>query len=115
MGDASTLSNIAARQAAQDLIACAGEQPERFWEIVVKLATAKLPPVPDPKPPMTEAEAVSFERTRIPYGKYVGVTLGDVPVSYLLFIAEGDDFARQLRRYVKSRIFMDRQNGDSED
>lgn len=109
-------ANIAARRGAEEMISLMGQQPLRFWEVLIELATAKLPPKPspvDPLPALTEGEAIYFERTELPYGKFAGQTVGCVDPAYLLFLTEGDVFAKNLRRYVKPKRFAERQ-GDAE-
>lgn len=105
-------ANIDARRAAEELADLAGEQPPRFWEVLAEIAAAKLPPKPVPVdryPAMTEQEASRFEGEVMPYGINRGMTVGEVGCSYLLFLTEGDEFSKKLRRYVKSKRFSDRQ------
>jgi hypothetical protein len=107
--------NIAAREAANEYVELAGEQPQRFWEVVAELAGGKLPPRPQPVdrlPPMTEQEATRFESEAMPYGKHAGIEVGIVDPSYILFLTEGDEFSKKLKRYVKSRRFAERQSDD---
>lgn len=118
--------NIKAREEAEKFITeeiipfleLAGEHTPRFWEIVsnelVKLVRAKLPslvePIPvDKYPAFTEQQARAFERETVPYGKFKGKYVGEVPPDYLLFLTEGDEFSKQLRRYVKTKTFYERQ------
>jgi hypothetical protein len=109
-------ANIKAREDAQDFMVFvdeqAGEQPQRFWEVLAGLIASKLPPHPQPDerfPAMNEREASVFEETPMPYGKHAGDAVGAVPCDYLLFLTEGDEFSKRLRRYVKSKRFADRQ------
>jgi hypothetical protein len=105
-------TNIAARHEAETLLELVGEQPPRFWEVLAELATSKLPPKPapiDPFAPMDDQEAIRFEAKEMPYGSYAGTAIGEVSCQYIGFIAE-NDFAIKLRRYVKSRRFLDRQD-----
>lgn len=104
--------NIKARRGAEEMIDFIGQQPQRFWECLIELATAKLPAKPapvDPCPPMSDFEAARFENTLVPYGKFDGKFVGDVDPSYLLFLTEGDEWSKKLRRYVKSERFQRRQ------
>lgn len=108
-------SNIKARQEAESLVELAGEQSARFWETLRDLAASKLPPVQPPidrYPPLMEQEAVRFEALPMPYGKYAGETVGEVPCDYLLFLTEGDEFSQRLRRYVRSKRFQERQGDE---
>jgi hypothetical protein len=108
--------NKKAREDAQEFMAFiedqAGQQPQRFWEVLGESVSAKLPPNPQPVdrfPPMGEQEAARFEIVALPYGKHRGEMVGNVPCDYLLFLTEGDEFSQRLRRYVKSKRFQDRQ------
>ena len=105
---------INARKEAEALLELAGEQPQRFWEVIAAAAISKLPPrplPPDRYPPMSEQEAIRFENESLPYGKHAGRPVGEVEFSYLLFLTEGDEFSKKLRRYVKSERFQRFQDG----
>jgi len=109
----SIAENIAARRGAEEMIAFIGEQSQRYWECLIELAKGKLPPKPepvDPCPAMSDFEAARFENTLVPYGKFDGKFVGDVDPSYLLFLTEGDEWSKKLRRYVKSDRFQRRQS-----
>lgn len=104
--------NIQDREYAWEVIGMCGEQSQRFWEVLIEMAIKKLPPKPAPvegDPPMTDQEAIHFEAKVLPYGKYHGQSVGECRESYLLFLVEGDEFSKGLRRYVKSRRFYERQ------
>lgn len=104
--------NIAAREAAEAVVSLIGDESPRFWQQLVRLAKERLPPDPvvvDPLPAMDEQEAIRFEKVTLPWGTHTGKEIGVVSPGYLLFIAEGDEFTKKLRRYVKSRTFADRQ------
>lgn len=114
MADLAT--NVTARADAAALVEAAGEQPQRFWEVLAELAQEKLPkpePVKEKHPAMTDDEAREFEEQIIPYGKYRGVAVWHAEPDYLLFLTEGDEFSRELRRYVKSKRFQARQDDDT--
>jgi hypothetical protein len=105
-------NNMQARKDAEEIIAFCGYRPPRFWEILADMASANLPPKPQPAerwPALNEQEAMRFEATPMPYGKHAGDAVGIVPCDYLLFLTEGDEFSQRLRRYVKSKRFADRQ------
>lgn len=109
-------ANIAARQEAESLIDLIGPQPPRFWEVLAAMATAKLP-AKEAAPaiaPMDDLEAQRFENVNLQWGKHAGSTVGECPVSYLLFLAEGDEFTKKLRRYTASKVFAQRQDDESE-
>ena len=104
--------NIQARKDAEEIFAFIGDKPARFWETLFALAADKLPKAPeqvDRFPPMTEQEAIHFESQSVPYGKYAFTEVGCVPPDYLLFLTEGDEWSKRLKRYVKSKRFQDRQ------
>jgi uncharacterized protein (DUF3820 family) len=103
-----------AKKAREDAVAMfelIGEQPARFWEVLAELVASKLPaPAVDPaNEPMEYAEAAKFERDEMPYGKYQGERIGEVPPDYLTWFSDGDEFKRRLNRYVRSQMFQDRQ------
>jgi hypothetical protein len=82
---------------------------------LVRIARSKLPPPPetvDPFAPMNDQEAIRFEAECIEFGSHRGSEIGVVPCHYIGWLAE-NEFAIQLRRYVKSVRFRQRQ--DQED
>lgn len=108
----SITENIAARESAEAVVSLIGEESPRFWQELVRLAKEQLPsdPAPvDPLPAMSEQEAIRFEKATLPWGAHRDEEIGSVEPGYLLFLAEGDDFTKLLRRYVKSKVFADRQ------
>lgn len=108
-------ANIDARKDAEESISFIEncyDTPQRFWEIIAEHAAKKLPAKPapvDPLPAMTEGEAIAFESREVPYGKWAGYEVGQVDCEYLIFLTEGDEFSKRIRRYVKSKRFQDRQ------
>jgi hypothetical protein len=113
--EVSIADNITARQDAEEIIAFIGDKPQRFWEVLAAHAATNLPPDPGEPAiePMDDVEATRFEKYPFTWGKHIGEEVGSVPVSYLLFLAEGDEFTKRLRRYVASKVFAQRQ--DEED
>lgn len=110
------LANVAAGQYAREVAAMCADQSQRFWESLKLQCEARLPqpePEPDLHPPMSEQEAIRFEAVCVPYGKHIGQEIGIVPCDYLLFLAEGDKFNNQVKRYVKSGRFQKRQDEES--
>lgn len=75
------------------------------------LAQAKLPKEPDPTEPgpMSYEEAIRFEKVAMPYGAFEDSEVGNVPRSYLARVLDPSTFNRQLRRYVASRRFQERE------
>lgn len=106
-------ANIKCRQDAETVAELAGNQPQRFWEVLKGICDGKLPkptPAPERWPPLSQAEALRFEATPMPYGKYQGQPVGEIPTDYLLFLTEGDEFSQRLKRYVKSPRFAARED-----
>ncbi len=65
-----------------------------------------------PDKPMTESEAVDFERRSMPFGVHASKQIKTVPLSYLLWLEGEEDFRRQLRRYLRSARMQQEQEGD---
>ena len=108
-------ANIAARRGAEEMVEFIGEQSHRYWECLIELATAKLPPKPAPidrLPAMNQQEAIRFEAQTMPWGNHYGKAVGEVECGYLIFVTEGDEFSKQLKRYVKSKRFQERQGDE---
>jgi hypothetical protein len=107
--------NVEDGNAAREFVSLLAEQRPHFWEVLRDLAIGKLPPVPapvDPCPPMDDQEAANFELWIMPYGKYGGKTMGEIPVGYMCWFADGDEVVKAARRYVRSRRFRDRQDSE---
>lgn len=109
----------AARRDAEEIMAFIGEQPPAYWAVLGAMCHDKLPPAafvapgarPDPNPPLTEVGAIAFEARKMPFGKYAGTEVGQVPPDYLAWLVEndGDEFKKTLRKYLKSDRFQQRQ------
>ncbi len=107
-------ANIEARCRAEGIVDLIGEESPRFWEELARLATEKLPAKPapvDPFGPMDEREAARFEVSEMTWGKHAGEPIGMISTGYIGWLAE-NDFAIQLRRYVKSASFQRRQENE---
>ncbi len=105
--------NIKAREHALEVFELCGIQPQRFYECLKSLCESRLPlPVPPVErfPAMEEPQAKAFESLTMPYGAHKGTFVRNVPVDYLLYISEGDEFSQKLKSYVKSKRFQDRQD-----
>lgn len=108
----SVQDNVQARKDATEIVEMIGTQSAAFWALLATMADAKLPRAPqtvEHNPPMTEQEAIRFEADEIPFGKHKGTQVGEVPVDYLLWMTEGNEFDKALRRYVRSKRFWARQ------
>ena len=103
--------NVADAKYARELLRMSEINTPAFWDAVLREAKAHLP---DDETKSTQAdvmddrEARKFENVTFPFGKYQGSTVGEVPVDYLLFITE-NDFGTKLKRYLKSKVFQERQ------
>jgi hypothetical protein len=116
------LRNVQSRKAAESFLELAADVPEsvneRFWETLAVAASQRVGlavyrPCPiEARGPMADEEAIAFERTIVPMGKYQGERVGDVPHAYWLYITESD-FNRQLVRYIKSDYFQRRQDKEA--
>lgn len=112
--------NTEASKEAKEWIAEFGDKPQRFWEQLIESAIEKLPPkrqinYSNPKEikPMNDILAMSFEREKIPYGQHKGAYVGQVKLDYLIFLAEENDFTRDVKRYVASAHFKKRMKGEN--
>ncbi len=52
--------------------------------------------------PMTDVQAKAFEDTPMKYGKHVGKRIGDVPIDYLCYLADPNEWTKDLKRYLAS-------------
>jgi len=104
--------NLQDREYATEIAEMVGKQRGRFWECLKEICESRLPkpaPAVERLPALTDTEASCFETCQMPYGKHVGERVEDVPVDYLLFLTECDEFSKSLKRYVKSKRFFNRQ------
>jgi hypothetical protein len=106
------------RERAEECIALLEEESrgsQRFWECIRDMAQAKLPRAAEPRAEegMTELEARRFERHMMPRGEHAGREVGVVPTEYLCWWAEGDDFTKALRKYIKTPTFRLRQRDEN--
>jgi len=82
-----------------------GLEPLTFWQVAKELAESKLPKQSPAAthPPMTYQEAREFGSEEMEFGKYLGLPIDQVPIEYLVWLAdEKDGFKKQLRRYLQS-------------
>ena len=87
------------------------KEEKRFWEELIKLAGTKLgKPVELPKPEeMSDEEAIKFEKRLWPRGMHCDEEIGRTSTEYISRWIDGDDFTKQLKKYVASRRFKERQ------
>lgn len=97
-------ASIEARARARELVELAGEEHPRFWEELRDLAAARMNKSTGLEP-MSDSEALAFEKKPMLFGKHAGSLIGDVPLEYfdwLVGARESDRFALDLVRYVRS-------------
>jgi hypothetical protein len=107
-------ANMKARGDAEQMIDLCGEQTERFWEHMAAMAVERcgkklVAIVRTDEARMTDAEASQFERTIVPFGKYAGEPVSEVPIAYWTYVTESE-FNRQLVRYMRSDAYQRRQD-----
>ena len=105
--------NVAARKHVIDLLSCREMDDDLFWlklqEHVNATVEQRCPRLSlDRDPPMDAMEAAVFERAWMPWGKFAGTPVGEVPIAYLLAITESD-FGNKMKRYLRSDLFAARQ------
>lgn len=107
-------ANLAGKQLANEVVALAldlvasepADVARRFWEVVVQEAQKRLPArsvKPNRDGPMDDQEARRFERRTMSFGQHHGKQIGDVPLSYLVWLdEESRGFQLALHRYLAS-------------
>lgn len=115
--DAEILARAEARDAADEVYRLACDEVQRFqgsgplayWQRLLKNICAVLPPECHPtrvveKGPwaaMTTEERNAFEKEAVPFGKWDGVRVADVPLSYFDWLDAQPDFRRKVNRYLR--------------
>ncbi len=110
-----------AREAAALVVEEAGRLPEdargAYWDELIKmlpLPVAAAAPADDP--PFDDHQSKCWGRTKMPWGKYQGECVDDVPIEYLEKLCDPQPFIRSLKRYLSSRrIMLERESGNYED
>jgi len=92
----------------------AGGQCQDIYE---KMLHSLLPPPPEPaspQKPMTDAESRAFGLRVMPdkYHAHAGDRVDSVPLDYIHYVTERDDFAKDLRRYWMSARIQREQADD---
>ena len=64
------------------------------WEPRQKLDDLKRPE------PMSDMQARAFERERVPFGKYEGWMVREVPLSYWVSLTDPSNTIKAVRRYI---------------
>lgn len=117
MNDETIERRVNARASADELMDFAideskplGAEARVFWERLQSQIAALIniePPRPkvDKAKPMGEQEASEWEeKTEMAFGKHKGEKVRDVPIDYLLWLDETNEFGRQLTRYLGSPL-----------
>jgi len=113
--------NIRARKEAEAVLDLAQESfditlmdSSRFWQVIADYAAEKINKhVVDNVDEMMEVQALAFEKTEMPYGKYAGIQVGNIAKrdnEYLPWIAE-NSFATDLKRYLRSKHYRKKYHG----
>ena len=112
--------NVMASDAAKVLVELIKEEAnnhegalQRFYQVILDhIPKVYLPKVEKPKKqqPMNKREVVIFEKREMPYGKYKRITLGNVPLSYLVWMDEENPFHVDLHRYLLSDYIQKEQD-----
>lgn len=92
------------------------ELRQRYWEVLyfrVGEAAGKVAPEEPGVTRMSDAEAKAFERTLMPWGKYIHKRICDIDdLGYLFWLADKpDEFLDGLRRYLRSDRVLQDQGG----
>lgn len=98
-----------ARVAAGLVVLEAGGVPpdaqNAFWDEIHKMLPATADKIADAAPvePFTDRQARAFGRTRIPFGKFAGTCVDEVPLDYLERLCDPQPFILSLKRYLASQ------------
>jgi len=71
--------------------------------------TDRTPPEPPVSMVMSDEEALRFAWQVLKFGKHEGDMIADVPLSYLVWLDEQDDFRGEVRRYLRRREIWEQQ------
>jgi hypothetical protein len=112
------LDNVKSRKDAEAVIALidelldsVGEQRKRSLEIVGKWVLSQLSGVGSEisiPGAMSESKAAEFGKSHLCFGKYEGVLIEDIPLSYLEWLADQTDFQCLTRQYLRSMKALER-------
>jgi len=123
-----TPKQIAARKQARqiaeelaDLVLGETKAMNDETKAVVYETLAQRLPLPVPKAvnpgvePFTDVQARAWGRNKMQFGKYQGMPIDQICLSYLEKLAEPSDFTRHLRRYLAStRIAMEQEAAEQQ-
>ncbi len=119
--DNAVKNRVTAREQARACAALVVEEAGRvpsdaqnaFWDELHKMlpATGDKVAVAKAAEPFTDRQSRVFGRTRIPFGKHVGMCVDEIPLEYLEKLCDPSPFIRSLKRYLTSQRI--RQEGNS--
>lgn len=115
MGTKEIEQRIEGRKTAEELFEeyCHGEDPawiEGFARACYAFAEKRLPR--QPSEVMTTTEAKVFETEKLQFGKHSGEFIGDIPMSYLNWLADNN---RPMIKYVDSQRGIERAEEEMSD
>lgn len=78
---------------------------DHFWETLLELVQGEIPNEQENSTelvPMTDQEVTHFRRETMPFGKYAGNDVKDIPLDYLDYLIGQPDNLTPFRRYLKN-------------
>lgn len=108
--EARNAADVVHHLASDEAVRFQGHAALAFWRRLLENVCAVLPPEYHPtrvveKGPlaaMTDEEARAFERETVPFGKYLGDLVGNVPLSYFDWLEGERDFRQDVKRYLRN-------------
>lgn len=99
-----------------DLHSLGDDGSESFFDhlrsVFPKWLAKPVPAPPEPQP-MSDLQAKAFGASLMTFGKHAGTRIDQVPLEYLLWLADApDEWKADLRRYLKSRRVQIEQDTD---
>jgi uncharacterized protein (DUF3820 family) len=82
-----------------------GEAKPRFWEVIIELAQQQIGATPQTgsEASMTDDEARRFGKQTITFGKFQGKPIDEVPIDYLEWYVDSQQFAKDVAKYLQSQ------------
>lgn len=110
--------NVEAREDAESawqLVVEIAEQSadeQRFWECFCELYDDRFPVEipPGTVQPMTDEESRNFEKTSMKFGQHNGSRIRNIPLAYLLWLDDQEDFRHDLKRYLANERIQNEQD-----
>lgn len=114
-------TNIASRERAEGLLEFADDfvdtvvsrfgdvktDEKHFWKVVAEYAVERCDCVlvgKEEDTPLTEEEAICFEKQTVPYGAYKGQCVVEIDMDYFTEVMRGS-FSKMVHRYMRSDRF----------